>query len=329
VTSLCRTTFFVIGLLFFVSSYAIDVTLTQDFDSIVLQKKIDLRFSLDPCEQGVLKSSLQFSIDSPFVMLSSWQSIEKPSVIYAPTFKKTHKMFTDSFSGVLFFDCRDLSINERKNLLREAAVYVVGLVIKKDGKTKPFALAKSLQQIPQEVVRDDQVVEIVSTQRGQSTENSLFTITPVPDLEQEYAPIDKLSHSWDCLKTWIYCLLSWQVIVFVLSIFVLLLILLVARRRIAYLSSLEILNIYWERELTFFTVFVLLSFLLYAARYAIGILSALCIFALLCFIGMLHARLVPPFQESFLGRLKDLIGLILGALVVPVLFKAYLLYCGL
>lgn len=319
--------FVVLG--FFTSMHALDVVLTQDIDATVLQKKIEIHFNLDPQDQGILKSSLQFSIDIPDITLSSWQSIEQPMMAYIPAFKKTKKMFTDSFNGVLSLDCGDRSIDERKDLLADATVYVVGLVAEKDGKIQPFVVGKPIKQQSQSARVPAQTVVDNSTTIEQRADDTVFVDKPVPDLEQEYVPVDKLSQSWNCLVTWIKGVFSWRLIMILTLLFMLILAFFIGKRRIDRLKEFFVMNDEWEREITYFIIFMLVSGLLYFLRGVIGAVGALILFAAMCFGGMLRASLVPPFEESFLGRLKDLIGLILGALIVPVLFKAYLLHCGL
>ena len=221
-----------------------------------------------------------------------------------------------------------MSIGERREILSQAAVYVVGLVVDHDGKIKPFALGKPVIT-PERLVAPQSTNQIVvAPENEQSIETPLFTIKPVPDLDSEYLPIDKLSYNWRNLCSLIADAIHSHSVWFVVLFFVAMMAIVVVRRRVSWFAALVPLNVTWEREIVYFSSFVLIGSLLFVFRNAIGVANAIYIFAAMCFYGMVRARFVPPFEESFLGRLKDLVGLILGSLIVPLLFKAYLIQCG-
>src|SRR3989304_385442 len=84
--------------------WALDVEVTNSVEDIVSNKKIWLHIALGPQEVGVLKRTLQFSVDQPELLLSAWHPLVQCRSLFLPSFKKTKKMITASFAGWLAID---------------------------------------------------------------------------------------------------------------------------------------------------------------------------------------------------------------------------------
>ena len=105
--------------------------------------------------------------------------------------------------------------------------------------------------------------------------------------------------------------------------------LLVLKRRYLWLRFVVPLSGAWEREVRRGLFFVGLLGLVRMSAWWLPVSVSLYAAAALCGGGMCYLSLTPPFEETFLGRLKGLIGFVLGMLILPLLAKAWLLHLGL
>jgi hypothetical protein len=91
--------FFIFLMLWVSMADAVTVTVTNDFDDAVVSKKIWLRFSLSSHECGIIKNTLQFSVDSPDSVLASWHPLTEPTSVFVEAFKKNKNLLVGPFAG--------------------------------------------------------------------------------------------------------------------------------------------------------------------------------------------------------------------------------------
>jgi hypothetical protein len=321
------------GVFLCMQCHALNIVLSSEADDIVLNKKIWLRFNFGPQDYGIIKNSLQFSINNGNVALLSWHPLVAPVRVFSQAFKKNRRMFTDSFTGWLAFEGAP-DVVRRKILLADANVCVSCLVENKDGHVVPYnvmlSLIKNTTEIP--CAHHEKVMVALNDRTHNGSDlpiQPIITWASVTNLESDYEPIDKLSGSWQRLMDWFKAPVQWHLLWWLNVCAAFLFLILLLSRRYRLLRFVVPVGGLWAKELRNVCVFILVTSLciwLYTRFHSAYMLYGL---SGLCCGGMFYAFVTPPYDDVFLGRLKSLVGFILGVLVIPLALKAYLLQYGL
>jgi hypothetical protein len=125
-------------------NYAVELTITNDISNILNSKKICIRLSLNPQDQGIYSNSLNFSIDHPRISIASWECKQNPTMQYVARFKRAKKLYSQSLicEATLNFESDD-----KKTILQnlgESNLYISCIILDKNGISQPVSLAKAL-----------------------------------------------------------------------------------------------------------------------------------------------------------------------------------------
>lgn len=300
---------------------------------MAINKKICLSITCAPEELGIYRHALSFSVDSAAIKLLSWQAHNPAISSYSNAFKKTKKIFSGPLLLDVFSQTASDVLEQSSALFAKAHIHVSGLVAYHNGKVAPFNLIaplKSTQQLGELALAtpDRPLVDPVSLFSQESVAGGPALMS-VPDFDKELDFIERLGALWRRLVDDVMQAATWSLLFVSLLISSAFWLLLIAKRRYYWMRYVLPFSIAWEREFRRLTIFLLAGALLYGLSFILALYSILALFALLCFCAMCYAYLFPQKETSFLHRFKALIGFILGILVMPLLVKAYLMYCGL
>lgn len=324
-SSIMNRSFLLMVLFFTVPLYGVNIVVMNNPAARESNQKVWLKFIMEPGEQGIFKNTLRFSVDHPDIGLVAWNTSSVPIDSFSSSRKKTQAMYSQDFTGCLTLEHKHSGQLARRELLADAKLYVSCFVMRSNGKTRP--LGKMLALGTSHVLP---LEHALATQTFSA--DKLYQVpTPmqVPDLAKEFEPIEHLGAIWTALSGKIVGIIFgkafywWFAVVAVLfgSYFL--------KRRFGWLRFLAPFQGARAREVMALLGFLLATGLLYLAHFVIAPEYALYAFAALCFVTMLYVLLTPTSEEYFLGRLKSLIGIILGSMILPILLKAYLMQQGL
>lgn len=318
-----KRTFLLMVFFFTGSLHAVSVIVLNDGADVASSKKILLKFVLDEHEQGILKTTLQFSVDQGDVRLVSWNALSQPTDFFSSPLKKTQRVFSESFTGCLAYETNFSDVSACMRLLGQTKVYVSCFIVRKNGKTKPFNTMLSISQ--GQVMEKEEVIDT----HGDDQPYQLPSFLPVPDLAQDFEPIEQLGSLWTSFCNRITKALFGNTFFWWYSLILLLFVAYMLKRRFVWLCMIAPLQGMWEREFVVLLGFVVMNGLLYGAHYVIGMPYVLYACSALYGLGMMYVLLSSTQEALFLGRLKSLIGLVLGSMMLPVMLKAYLMQHGL
>lgn len=295
-------------------------TITTDASSIIEHKKIVIAYTRDIAEQGILSTSLCFTIDQPSVCLKRWKSSQRSHRVWNMFAQKKRSLFT---GGQFTLEC-DFEENADSALLisslHTATVSLSCLIMGEDGALHPYTQVMRVGEqhdvCVQEPLPEPEIEQIVpgKTHRIVSLDDS--------------ALIESFGATWYRMQAFVMSFLTvshafWGVIV--LSILVALAWL---RRRFRFVQRIIPSLGRWEREciggIVFLSGCCVIGCIALCGAYIVSLL----LFSVWCLIGMGYAFATPPDNEIFLGRLKKLVGFCLGVSVLPLAFKALLVYHG-
>ncbi len=128
----------------FTKSTAVELTITNDISNILNSKKICIRISLNPQDQGIYSNSLNFSVDHPDITVTSWECTQNPTMQYITRFKRVKKLYTQPLTCEIALNFE--SDNKKTTLqnLIESNLYVSCIVLNKNGNSQPINLTKAL-----------------------------------------------------------------------------------------------------------------------------------------------------------------------------------------
>jgi hypothetical protein len=316
------------------TGHAVAIEVTNDPATMVTSKNIWMLVKLSDQEQGIFKQGLCFSVDDPSICLSSWRSSLNPTLVYNQAFHRTGRMFLPGSALSIHLNDKALRADQLGACLAQSHVYVHGLVALKSGKVKPFSVKVPLghswwpetAQTTATVAMN--VPQAVNCPTVQATIKPP-SLKPVADVLQELTVVDSLVRLWVGLTGLVHHMLAlalfWHWYAIVIGIWALL----ALKRRYHWLRFIVPLSGSWEREVRRGLLFVGLLGVVRMSAWWLPVHFCLYAAAVLCGGGMCYASLTPPFEETFLGRLKGLIGFVLGMLILPLLAKAWLLQMGL
>jgi len=334
VPSVCRLmVFFAVQFAVLSPVRAVAIEVTNDSASMVTSKNIWMLVKMSPGEQGIFKQGLCFSVDNPSICLSSWKSSVNSTLVYNQAFHKTGRMFLPGSALSLRLSDKSVRSDQLGACLAQSHVYVHGLVALKSGKVKPFSVKVPLghswwpvsAQTTTTVAMN--AAHVVGCPVAQTTVKPL-TLKPVVDVLQELTVVEKLASLWSGLTGVVRHVLAFALFWHWYAMVVGLWVLLTLKRRYHWLRFVVPLSGSWEREVRRGLFFVGLLGMVRMSAWWLPVHVSLFMAAFLCCGGMCYASLTPPFEETFLGRLKGLIGFVLGMLVLPLLAKAWLFYVG-
>ncbi len=315
-----------IALCMSLSAYALDVQVAHELIDMTVNKKISLQLTLAHDERGIYKHACSFSIDNPNIKLLSWHATTPSERVYSPAFKKTKKMFVGSCMINVMSDVPGDLQEQYRTLFADTNVHFAGLIAYNDGKVRPFNIVLPLNHDKHEIKttssykKPDQISD---------NNNKQPEFLPTPDFEKEMVFITMLGDLWARLIAWIECHISWWLLIKLYFVLLFIWLLLIAKHRYRWVRYIMPLSGAWEKEIGRLLIFSFIGIGLYALNHFLPTYRILYLLAMLCFCMMCYAYVFPKKETSFLERLKGLIGFGLGVMVLPLLVKAYLLYCGL
>jgi len=308
---------------------ALSVEITNDFDDMVLSKKIWVRLSFDEKVRGVVKNSLQFSVDHMPMRLISWHPLPHAVKVFSESFKRTKALFTDSFTGWLSFSCDEKNIEKLKNDLSDVHLYLSCFIMSKKGTVQPWTAHVPLIKcfgIQHRVLNCAHTVQPVVpiAESHLLYETTHYNLGGGADMAKDFEPVEGLQRVWCLIVGW---LKSGPVCTFFFWLFVFLAVLCIILVALRWRQSVQL---YDEllRDITIFSGFAasngFLLLLAYSLRNYVALYAAAC----MCVGAAVYALTTPPFEDQFWGRLKDLIGITLGIVVLPLIVQATLWRAG-
>jgi hypothetical protein len=313
--------------------YSLNVYITNDNADIINSKKICVRLSFDSGEAAIYKDTLCISIDTPSIDLNSWRTTAQAPVFYVPNFKKNKKLFTESFNLEILIDFEHKDKQNQMKTLHESHLSISSLLLTKAGNIKAENVVVPLKV--SDFVEDLSLTVTTSTLGMIS--NYTFTLLPYQRSFEcfnhtkhfvgkqdvnEVLIIDRTKDLWEALRQQVYILFSsfsfykWYSI---LWLFLLVLLLCLFHPKLRYVVS---LCSCWYRELVILVSVLLFIFswwLLqgYMVSYVwYGVLGVFCIPSSCYYLW--------GGTETFLDRLKVLIGIIFAIALLPLLVLAYM-----
>jgi len=304
------------------SAHALELQIANDLLDMMIAKNIGLRLKCTGNEEGIIKRGLCFSVDNPKIVLTSWKASLRPIMVFNERFKKSKKTFLSVANFYVLFQIDVDRVEYMKKYLMEANIYVSGFVVHKNGCVKPFNLmtplvpALKLSVAAQPLKQDQILVE-------GAIKPSPFI--PTGDFDKEHEWGDRLEVVWKRFVSFLGHTFTIVTLIWLYAFLIALLLALVLRRYCPWLYFVLPVSGLWQKELQRLLTFLWIAGTVYFASFFI--VSRLCIYvgAALCFVGMCYACSTAK-EDYFLGRLKGLIGFVLGVLVFPLIVQAYLLW---
>lgn len=304
----------------------LEITGTDDVNDLITHKKIVLNFNKKNDEIGIIKNSLQFSVDNPSISLVSWHYDAQPVQTFLSIFKKYQKLYTSSFAGWIACDCRNT------NAITDSSLYISCLIVAHDGRIVPFTtrlrMGKKLL-CDRDVTCTGGYDHALTVSAVSIPTDGQISVPATPDLTQDFLQFEQLGGKWTWLcgmiKSCAYASFWWVIGGLLLSSLILIVVL--CRRRRYSKSS--IIWLLWRAKSLYLVIFIAVAYMLVWLHYVASSAKILYALSTLCCIGMLYAYIAPPHDETLIGRIKTIIGFALGMLIIPLALKAYLMQCGL
>jgi hypothetical protein len=320
----------ILGLMSWV--HALRVEIINSHADILAARKVCLRLLFDPDDQAVYKDTIRFSVDTTQLTLLRWMTSQQHVLQYIPSFKCNKKAYIESVHCEIFIDISKACLS-----LDGIFLYVACIILKKDGRNVPVNTCVALGMCDQELSLD--TVRVTSWEQlhnnfiasndysGVLIHNNSGSVrktgVPVNLLKEENKTLDEL------LTLWRRALASFRAVthtswylhgyLFLLC----LLLLLYLKKRFYFLRYVIWIYGAWEKELRRFLLFLWMS--LTIGLFSLWIPEYIVLGMLAVFFVPLTFYYISAGQETFLGRLKSLIGFILGASIIPLLVKAFLI----
>jgi len=318
----------------------------NSLDDIVLSKRILVRIELEKTDQYLYKDSLRFSIDVPGIELKSWHASIHPTMQYSLLFKRNKLIYPESFTAEIVFtlghELSDpLQIPEKiVNRLRDANMYVAGLVYGKDGKNSAQTAMVSCYKKDDKKNGDHSVLAhnnlIAQDNLERHQDHDYFDDTlnqeTIEQLGSELLFFNELLVVWKKITQPVKQFIGsksfsiWYMILLVLWVLFLI------KRYFRWMRFVIPFRGVWEKEIRRFLGFLVIGASFYWASLLIDLYVILYSFACFLFICSCYYLKQTPNSTTFLGKLKIIIGFFCAFLVLPVFLKAfflqkYLLFC--
>ena len=304
--------YFVITL-HFVCVNAVDIQIANDFSNILSTETISLRFNLSAEDQAVYKEFLRFSIDLDNVELKNWHALIRYTEQYIPLFRQNKKLYSDSFNIEINLRLWRKGAVVTEEYLKKANLYVVCVVLNKRGenvsynvvlplwtgdtekKEVPVVAVENVDKQKDQEVLEHEEVEVVS--RGEIVWSGLTSV------------YDSLLLGFkNFLKSAFfgkfYVLLWMLVLLFCLG------------------------RLFFSWPLIEFWRFIFFLWLIssfYFMQFIFSLSALLLIFSVVCLAIAVYCLRLTRKPETFGEKFKNLIGLILAILALPLFVKACLL----
>jgi hypothetical protein len=294
---------------------AVHVVITNTLNDAHEHKKIWFRLGLSGQECALVKNTVQFSVDSPEVVLWSWHPLIEPTTMFIEAFKKHRSVFAGPFSGWIAGDYgKESSIG----------VYASGLVVTTEGKVKPFGCGAFLGT---RVIPRPSVEEYAPPTQLPHTMRTIHGAPP--NLKKHFFSIEKSERQWNALCSSFASVAWWKIFLWIDSCLMILMMASfvrfyrrwrnipvpcwVRRDKRLYEACVGLvgLNIGW------------IGWLLLTRYIAVGLS------AVLCGSVFIYVLMVPGREDTLWGKFKNISGIICGILVMPLILKTLLLLYGL
>lgn len=289
---------------------------------MMASKRMHVRIMLDPTEQYIYKDSLRFSIDVPGIELKSWHASINPTQQYSLLFKRNKFVYPESFTAEIIFNAEKQALDQ----VDEANMYVAALVYGKDGKNKANTVMVSLNQkdgagVPEE---QKQISDSIMTGTGATEMTDDVKKPIVEELGTEFAFFRELFGIWTRLVAPGKQFIGSRAFFLWYLVLLLVFILFVLKRRYRWLRYVIPFQGVWEKELRRFFGFVVGGASFYFLQFLIPMHIVLYALAVFLLITACYYLKKTPYSETFLGKLKALLGFLLAAAILPVLIKGFL-----
>lgn len=300
---------------------AMDIEVTNDIKDIAATNKMGVRLTFNANVQAVLCSTINFSIDNPQINVVDWTSTQRPISQFLTTFKRSKKVFTESFN------C-DISIKSNSsNLVAElktSNIHLFCVIQEHNGRTKSVNICCPINY-------ETEMANTGQQDNTFDTTTSTYTSNIQPNIESkkisynkmETEPgniiVDKFKDLWTFLQVRIdrisdkidfYIL---YLVIIVLMILFMLLIVIYPPVKNMFGGGLRLLIFAFITMSYFFTKSHLIAYKFYI------VLAGLLM--LIAFYYIFSAK-----TESARDKLKSLLGFILAAAAIPLILKAFLLF---
>lgn len=302
---------------------------TTGTPDIALSRRIVwVRCTLTPPEVGLLHRGLLLSTDNAAVTLVRWHSDQQPTRIDIPSFGRQRRAYTGTFTLALELACAEGTPAEQCAQLLRTQVQLAGLMVITH-KNGSLGVRAAAAQAPLVVAPVTNMVGLLPL-RSSSSHDAAVAVPSVHWkstrlLDTDYAWIRALRRAWDTVYN-VIMPVSWGVLALICWVLYLIMLLLGYFCAVRWESLVQGA---WWRELRRVGCFIGICAGIMWAGPLMGRRYALSSCAVLLVLGMLYALTTPPTEQVFLGRLKRLIGFIMGVALLPCVVRAWLLQWGL
>lgn len=300
--------------------------LVDNVDDIITEKKVTVRFEFDQDDTAVYNDSMRFSIDSATIELKSWRGTLPPLSEYVPLFRKNKLVYMNSFDVIIALDFTNQDKGRKRTTLQESNLYLACLTLSKDGKNRSKNLVVSLAKPTVDIqVSGDQAARTILPEERkiiatvQSEERKII----LPSLQEDTVFDQLFDYGRELIAKLHDFFESEAFMMLYLSLLCMLCFFLVMR--IFSLGQALLYNAAWKKELIQIVSLTWVTFSFYFLTMFLAtylVLLLLAIFFLIVGISYLKDKYA---KDSFLTKIRTVIGMILITLVLPLLVKAYLL----
>ena len=310
---------------------AFNLYITNDNTDMINCKKICVRLSFEPGEAALYRDTFCISVDTPDLELKGWRTMAQSPVVYAEGFKKSKRLFTESFNLEILIDFDKTSKQEQGAVFNKSHLSISSLVLTKDGKNKaenvivPLKVENIVEGIVPTIFVAQLASEYASTLLPYQKSFEFFNRNKQIVRKQEVSEvlvIDRTKGLWRDLRINIDDLIGsisfykWYIILWVLFLLLFLCWFYPVFRFVIPLSA------RWRRELFVFVMVLLLvlTWQLMRGHFApyvwYGGLSAFCVPVSIYYLWGGTA--------TFLDRCKILIGIVFAVALLPLLALAFI-----
>jgi hypothetical protein len=299
---------------------AVDIQVANDFSNIVSTEIISLRFNLAPEDQAIYKEFLRFSIDLDNVELKNWHALTEPTEQYVPLFRQNKKLYSESFSIEINLRLWRKGSAVTAENLKKANLYVVCVALDKRGENVTYNVVLPLWT--EVVVGEGEHVVAENRDDSKSQKVAKDYDDKTVDRNSESAPtrgeilLDELNSIYLSLLKGLKNFLSSA---FFVKFYILLWMLLL-------LFCFGKLFFSWPLvEAWRFIIFLWLSSSFYYMQSFFSLPILLSFFSAMCLVAAVYCLSLTRKPETLGEKFKNLLGLILAILTLPLFVKACLL----
>ncbi len=317
-----------LGMMYSLVLHGLELRTTGSPDAALSRRVVWVRCTLTSPELGLLHRGLVLSTDNAAVTIVRWHSDAQPERIDIPTFGRQRRAYAGTFTLALELALANGTLDEQRKQLMRTQVLLAGLIVITH-KNGSLGVQACSTQAPLVTVPDSTAIGMLSL-RSSSSRDAAQAVPSVhwkstQLLDTDYAWIRAVRRAWDTVYN-VIMPVSWGLL-WLVSWLVYLIMLLLGYCGTARLGS--VVTGAWWRELRRAACFVgMCAWIMWATPF-IGRRYALSACAVLLILGMFYALTTPPTEQVFLGRLKRLIGFIMGVALLPCVVRAWLLQWGL